>query len=159
MSALPPSGLLERGASRVRRNDFRMIFVADRVAKAFAADLKMRPDMRAQFEAGGGVIPPGPKWALTGPSGLLGLGGFEATGAGASLGWYLTADLRSREWAAARWATRTALDWARGRAIRRIHALTPGDLPAAARMLARLGFKLTGQEGDDAVMTLEMEKR
>lgn len=131
--------------------------VTDAMAHWGAGQMAMRSDMREQFEESGRAIPVGPKWALATGEKVLALGGFEPSGAGASLGWYLTADLTPRDWVAARWATRTALGWARTRSIRRLHALTPGDLPEAARMLARLGFKLTGQEGDDAVMTLELK--
>jgi hypothetical protein len=119
---------------------------------------RLRADMAEQFEAERRTLPVGQKWALTQDGELLGLGGLEPSGAGTSLGWYLAGELTPRQWAMARKASREVLARAATRGVRRVHALTPVDSPDAATMLARLGFRLTGQENGDAVMTWEAER-
>lgn len=118
----------------------------------------MRPDMAEAWEAAGRRLPDGPKWTMHDMRQLetLGIGGLEPDGAAASLGWFLCADLTPRQWMAALGAVRDRLAWARGRAVRRVHVLVAGGRPGAAGMMGRVGFRLTGQEGDDAVMTREL---
>ncbi len=117
-----------------------------------------RDDMAAALAANGGRLPDGPKWTLCDKRRLvtLGIGGLEPAGAAASLGWFLSGDLTPRQWMAALSAVRDRLAWARGRAVRRVHVLVAGDRPGAAGMMGRVGFRLTGQEGGDAVMTQEL---
>ena len=124
------------------------------------AALRPRPDMAASFEAERGRLPGGRKWTLTRDGRPVGVGGFEPSGAAASMGWWLAEDLDMRGWAAARRASREALDWARRVGpIRRVHVLAAGDRPAACRMLARLGFARTGALDDgDVVMSLEFTR-
>ncbi|WP_312782006.1 hypothetical protein [Brevundimonas sp.] len=117
-----------------------------------------RADMAEAWTAEGRRLPEGPKWTLCDKRQLrvLGIGGLEAEGAAASLGWFLSADLSARQWLAALDAVRDRLAWAQRHAVRRVHVLTAGDRPGAARMMGRVGFRLTGQEGGDAVMTREL---
>lgn len=117
-----------------------------------------RADMAEALAANGGRLPAGAKWTLcdTRARVTLGIGGLEPSGAAASLGWFLSADLTARQWVGAMGAVRNRFAWARGRAVRRVHVLVAGDRPGAAEMMRRVGFRLTGQEGGDAVMTREL---
>lgn len=133
----------------------RTVLVMD-AAREAAPELAgvLRPDMAEQFEAEGCRLPDGPKWTLRHDGRFLAMGGLEPMGAYSSVGWFLTADLSPRDWVLVRRATRTALDWARQRAIRRVHALVATD--AEKRMLEGTGFVLTGQDDEDWIMTREL---
>jgi hypothetical protein len=131
---------------------WRLIFAATKLAAELAGRLTLRPDMQADFDN----IPPGPKWVLMDGERVIGLGGFEPAGAARSTGWLLCGEMTRREWAMARRAMREGLTWARSHGIKQVFALVAGDRPDHAAMLARLGFSLSGQEGDDAVMKKEL---
>ncbi len=140
----------------------RLTMVTQERAEAAARSMILRADMAEQLAASAGVIPLGPKWLLTpefaqnGKLAPLAMGGLEPSGAGASLAWLLVSDLDRRGWVMVRQALLDCLQWARCHAIRRIHALVANDQPKHAALLSRLGFRLTGQEGHNAVMTLEL---
>lgn len=134
-------------------------FAPDALVRAVAPTMRLRPDMAEAFQAEAGRVPPGPKWILTAGTEVVAVGGLEPAGAGASLGWLLVSDLDRRGWVMVRKALTSGVEWAGRHAIRRVHALVANDQPKHAALLSRLGFKLTGQQGDNAVMTLEMEKR
>jgi hypothetical protein len=135
----------------------RTVLVMD-LSRALAPELVdvLRADMAEQFAAEGCRLPAGPKWTLRHDGRFLAMGGLEPMGASSSMGWFLTGDLRPRDWAMVRRATRTALDWARAHAIRRIHALAPHDRPGATAMLAGMGFEHTGVDDDAVIMTREL---
>lgn len=140
-------------------SDYQLKMIPVRTAEAYAAQMTMRGDMAAQFEAEGGQLPPGPIWSLGTGERLLGLGGLERRGAGASLGWLLAADgLSIRDWAVARWALRSVLDWARSHSIRRVHAAVEAGNAGAQRLLASLDFEPTGRDGKEITMTLELTR-
>lgn len=126
-------------------------------ARKLAESLPLRPDMREQFEAAGGDLGDGPAWAFGIGGRLLGLGGLRPVGAAGSSGWLLVGEgVTSRDWAAARRAIRTVLEWAARRAIRRVHAFPEASLAGAMRLLVKLGFEPTGREGDNIIMTKEL---
>lgn len=104
-----------------------------------------RPDFAADFEAAGGLLPDGPKWALIDDvGGVAGVTGFvRMTGEDCWGAWALLRPLRPREWLAAVGLGRAVLRWAdailsNGRA--RIYAI-PADTPAARRLLEVMGFE------------------
>ncbi|MBX9707226.1 MAG: hypothetical protein K2X61_04750 [Caulobacteraceae bacterium] len=136
------------------RSGFVLEWVTDRVAATLLPAL--RADMAEQFEAEGRTLPAGQKWALRQDGQLLGLGGLEPAGHGRSLGWYLTGDLTPRQWAGVRSASRYVLHRAGTRGVRSVFAKVARDRPGHAAMLARLGFRLSGQEGDHAVMMKDL---
>lgn len=134
------------------------------IAFARPADLvglTLRPDMAAQFQTHGVVVPAGPAFTLRKDGAVLGMGGFERRPgmSGTALGWLLVGELTPREWAAGRRAMRWGLDWAARRGITRIYALATAAVPGAERLLAGLGFRPDGHEGDDVRMVLDIEGR
>lgn len=131
-----------------------LVFASTALATRMAMGLTPRADMAEQ--RGDAPLPPGPKWVLMEGDRVVGMGGLEPSGAGASLGWLLVGDLTRREWAMMRRAVREVLTWARSHGIKRVYALVAEDRPAHAAMLAGVGFKLSGQEDGAAVMKAEL---
>lgn len=132
-----------------------LTFVTTRAAEAAIERMTLRPDLAEQWGQEGRV-PAGPKWLLTIGERPIALGGLEPAGAGRSLAWLLASDMDRREWLLTYRCLRVGIDWARSHGIRAIHAAVARDRPAHAAFAARLGLKLTGQQGDDAIMTLDL---
>jgi RimJ/RimL family protein N-acetyltransferase len=116
----------------------------------FAPRADMLEEMRATAWNWEDGPPPGRTWTLMRPEGeKVGVAGLVDRGDGCFDAWALLAPLERRDWPSAMWLARRILDSAEQfMGAKKIEASARANLPGAARLLRKLGFRELYQDID-----------